>query len=990
MNYDHLTTESTWKKFWEEREIYKTEDVSDKPKYYVLDMFPYLSGARLHVGHPRGYIASDVFSRFKRMQGFNVLHPMGFDSFGLPAEQYAIKTGNHPGPYTDELMKDYKEQLESIGFSYDWSREVATHKPEYYKWTQWIFVQLFNSWYNPTTNKAEPIETCLEMLQKQEADWGKKTDLEKQEILMKYRLAYEGYAEVNWCEEMQTVLANDEIVTAADGSMVSERGEYPVVKKSMRQSFMRITAYADRLLTDIEPLDWPSSIKEIQKNWIGKSEGAEIDFEIFFEQEAGLSPALSEGKGAEPRYATANSKNYKALAEKAIEMRDNPTAAEALLWQELKSNNLGLHFRQQHVVDNFIVDFVCLKQKLIIEIDGDIHDSQKERDVERTEILENLGFRIIRFTNDEVLTNISNVLKRVEEECTKVLPLGKDLGWACTDSEKTITVFTTRADTLFGVTYVVLAPEHKLVSELKDSIKNYSEVEEYLKKVKATSEDDRINDKKEKTGICLEGVFAKNPANGELVPVWIADYVLASYGTGAVMAVPAHDERDFEFAKKYDLPMKNVIENDIFPEKPFTEEGIVCNSIGWANGLLSFDAVQEIVSELGYKNAGRSVTKFRMRDAIFARQRYWGEPIPLVYKKDGTIETLPENELPLVLPDLQDFAPAGNGQSPLSKSAEWVEKGYETNTMPGWAGSSWYFLRYMDPHNNNAFASKEAIDYWQDVDMYVGGAEHATGHLLYSRFWHKALFDLGFVTKPEPFKALRNQGMIGGTDGRKMSKRWGNVINPDDVVAQMGADTLRVYESFMGPFESHLPWSTDGIVGSRRFVERVYRFALSEKVVSTGSTTEQALKQLHKTIKKVRGDIDSFSFNTAIASMMICLNEFEKVESVNKKDFALYLQILAPFAPFITEELWNKLGFEGSIHTSNWPNYIEALTIDDEITIGIQINGKVRGDILVGIDEDEESVKQKALSHENVIKWLEGKEPKKVIYVKGRIVSVVV
>jgi leucyl-tRNA synthetase len=403
---------------------------------------------------------------------------------------------------------------------------------------------------------------------------------------------------------------------------------------------------------------------------------------------------------------------------------------------------------------------------------------------------------------------------------------------------------------------------------------------------------------------------------------------------------------------------------------------------------LSFDAVQEIISELDYKDAGRSVTKFRMRDAIFARQRYWGEPIPLVYKKDGTIETLPENELPLVLPDLADFAPAGNGQSPLAKSAQWIEKGYETNTMPGWAGSSWYFLRYMDPHNNNVFASKEAIDYWQDVDMYVGGAEHATGHLLYSRFWHKALFDLGFVTKPEPFKALRNQGMIGGTDGRKMSKRWGNVINPDDVVAQMGADTLRVYESFMGPFESHLPWSTDGIVGSRRFVERVYRFAMSK--VNENETPTEALKQLHKTIKKVRSDIDSFSFNTAIASMMICLNEFEKVESVNKNDFALYLQILAPFAPFITEELWNKLGFEGSIHTSAWPNYIEALTIDDEITIGIQINGKVRGDILVGIDEDEELVKEKALSHENVMKWLEGKEPKKVIYVKGRIVSIVI
>ena len=1002
MNYDHLTAESTWKKFWEEREIYKTEDISNKPKYYVLDMFPYPSGVGLHVGHPRGYIASDVLARFKRMQGFNVLHPMGFDSFGLPAEQYAIKTGNHPGPYTDELVAHYKKQLENIGFSYDWSREVATHRPEYYKWTQWIFLQLFNSWFNPKTNKAEKIETCIEMLKQENPAWEQKTDLEKQEDLMKYRLAYEGYAEVNWCEEMGTVLANDEIVTSPDGTMVSERGDFPVVKKSMRQWFMRISTYADRLLSDLEPLDWPESIKSIQKNWIGKSEGAEIDFNV------------------------------------------------------------------------------------------------------------------------------------VSTSST---------------TENTITVFTTRADTLFGVTYVVLAPEHALVLQLLPLVQNKDEVEEYIKKANATSEDDRINDKKEKTGVELKGIFAKNPANGELVPVWIADYVLASYGTGAVMAVPAHDERDFEFAKKYNLPIKKVIaretglkrENEEFrdggagvvfdplsqkyavalwqsggislfaggPDEGENVKDAIIREVKEESGLYDFAYTEWIETsyahyyhrakllnrvaraecmlivlnstdtlpvqheshetfELAWKSAeeikakwlndndggrydhylrflnesvsraielaydttsdstifkatamceygklenseefdgkesseakklitqkfGRAITKYKMRDAIFARQRYWGEPIPLVHKQDGTVEGLSEDELPLVLPQLDDFAPAGNGQSPLSKSAEWVEKGYETNTMPGWAGSSWYFLRYMDPKNPNAFASKQAIDYWQDVDMYVGGSEHATGHLLYSRFWHKALFDLGFVTKPEPFKALRNQGMIAGTDGRKMSKRWGNVINPDDVVNQLGADTLRVYESFMGPFEAHLPWSTDGIVGSRRFVERVYRFAKSK--VSEQETPIEAKKQLHKTIKKVTTDINDFSFNTAISSLMICLNEFEKAEFVSKEDFTLYLQILAPFAPFIADELWHNLYPEKankSIHTSTWPTYNEALTIDDEVTIGVQVNGKLRGDITIGIDEDEESIKQKALAHENVQKWLEGKEPKKVIVVKGKIVSVVV
>lgn len=1110
VGFDHTQIEKKWQEKWEKEALYKTADTTEKPKYYVLDMFPYPSGTGLHVGHPRGYIASDIFSRFKRMQGFNVLHPMGFDSFGLPAEQYAIKTGNHPGPHTDELVEHYKKQLSNIGFSYDWSREVATHKPEYYKWTQWIFLQLYNSWYNTDTNKTESIETCIEKLSKEDSPWNSYSEKEKQDILMKYRIAYEGYAEVNWCPELGTVLANDEVVTAPDGSMVSERGEYPVIRKSMRQWFMRISAYADRLLDGLETIDWPHSIKEIQRNWIGKSEGSEISFKL------------------------------------------------------------------------------------------------------------------------EVLSS---------------------------KEEHEIKVFTTRADTLFGVTYVVLAPEHELVESLKSHTKNKDEVEAYIAKVKATSEDDRINDKNEKTGVCLEGVYAVNPANREKVPVWIANYVLASYGTGAVMAVPAHDERDFEFAQKYNLSIKQVVEPILIQTtgsatfrhnepvqdskgiisivKHWSEEkylGLYWAEAGWGtlltggidDGFTPEETVlKEIHEETGFKNAvivrslgiihskyyhapkklnrfghaptfyvelkngekdsiseeesskheikwltiselkkfltaashlqaiellengvhtkyglltnsekfdgltseetkkkitefvgGRLVTKYKMRDAIFARQRYWGEPIPLIHKsldeqykdsfeipfysefpfslivkKEKTvetrsldipgrdkvkagdivkikylptdkvvyarivnvwrfknikelwdngnflvkeirpeanivsyeqlyefyknvdpgyekrcdehglvawkiellegsfIETVSEKALPLLLPDIEDFTPAGDGSSALSRSKEWMEKGYETNTMPGWAGSSWYFLRYMDPKNSGRFASSEAVDYWGQVDMYVGGAEHATGHLLYSRFWNIALHDLGYVPFAEPFAALRNQGMIAGPDGRKMSKRWGNVINPDDVVARLGADTLRVYESFMGPFEAHLPWSTDAIAGSRRFIERVYRLIENGKV---GESTDGALeKVLHKTIKKVTDDIQTFSFNTAVSSMMILLNEIEKSESISGADMKSFLKLLAPFAPHITEELWAVLGEESSIHLAPWPTFDESKTVDAEVTITIQINGKVRGSLVVSRDESEEDIKEKAFALPQIVKYLEGQNIKKVVYIAGKIISVV-
>lgn len=970
-SYDHKKIEKKWQKVWETEKTYQTLDAKKalakklKP-YYVLDMFPYPSGAGLHVGHPRGYISSDVFARMKRMEGYNVLHPMGFDSFGLPAEQYAIKTGKNPGPFTNSLVKSYREQLSILGFSFDWDREVATHDPEYYRWTQWIFLQIYNSYYDAEKNKARPITDLIKKFEKSGSEtfsakeWKAFSEIEQQKILMNYRLAYEGFAEVNWCEEMGTVLANDEIIEK-EGKMVSERGEFPVVKKQMRQWFMRITAYADRLIEGLETIDWPSSIKEIQKNWIGKSEGAEIEFSL-------------------------------------------------------------------------------------------------------------------------------------------------------KDFKEKITVFTTRADTLFGVTYVVLAPEHELVQQLKSQIGNWNEVEKYIADVKAKSDEDRVA-AKEKTGVELQGVFAVNPANGEQVPVWVADYVLASYGTGAVMAVPAHDERDFEFAEKYNLPIKQVIspknffksvvvastlkddfefknelkkinigfemaistiskrehirvkldeqniqdfillvqkniqegnwveilgtrnivilKNEVHEQllddadnwfikfsewEPFVrgqknlwsmlakndflnemvcykELGILKNSNKF-NGLTSEEVKKSITEFVG----GKLVTKFRMRDAIFARQRYWGEPIPLIHDVDGVIKTVPEKELPLKLPNVKSYAPTGDGQSPLAGVSSWVKAGYETNTMPGWAGSSWYFLRYADPKNNKAFAGESELDYWfgknGGVNMYVGGAEHATGHLLYSRFWHKILKDLGHVKTEEPFQALRNQGMIGGTDGRKMSKRWGNVINPDDVVRDLGADTLRVYEAFMGPFEAHLPWSTDGIVGSRRFIERVWR--LQDKVgVSVGDYSYT--KVLHKTIKKVTEDIPGFAFNTAISSMMILVNAFEKSEVIETGDFKKFLQVLAPFAPHIAEELWQTLTSDlsqkekesNSIHLSPWPVYNSKLIIDDTVTIGIQINGKVRAEIELARDESEDSVREKVLALDEVKKWIDGKEIKKFIFIPTKIISIV-
>ena len=1004
--YNHLAIEPKWQKYWEDNKTYQTQNPDDKndgkikPKKYVLDMFPYPSGQGLHVGHPRGYIASDVYARLQRMKGFNVLHPMGFDSFGLPAEQYAIQTGNNPAIFTDGLVKHYKQQLEILGFSFDWSRQVETHNPKFYKWTQWIFLKLYGSWYDLKSNQARSIDELTKIFTQEgnknisacggetstfSADeWQSFSELQKQEILMNYRLAYEGESEVNWSEDLGTVLANDEIIQDENGKPVSERGGYPVTKKKLRQWFLRITAYADRLLAGLDTIDWSDNIKTIERNWIGKSEGAEFVFNL-------------------------------------------------------------------------------------------------------------------------------------------------------KDSAEKITVFTTRADTLFGVTYVVLAPENELVQKLKSQIQNWDEVERYIADAKLKDDIVRTAEDKEKTGVKLEGVVVINPANQEVVPVFVADYVLNSYGTGAVMAVPAHDIRDFKFAQKYNLPIHQVIAPTIIDQtnppredkKNTTRKVAMCiikhptedkylslkwNNHYWHNfvtgGIEDGEdaltaAKREIVEETGYLNAeyirtmplkvnvifyaahkdvnrdiitnvfefklkdltqtetqleshedfkpiwierdeiknlapltelpfvlnwldnkplvyteegqminsdsfdgisssgardkittkfGKETVRYKMRDAVFARQRYWGEPIPLKHTA-GTITPLTEAELPLVLPQVESYAPSGNGESPLANVSTWVKAGYETNTMPGWAGSSWYFLRYMDPQNSQEFASQDSLDYWQNVDMYVGGSEHATGHLLYARFWHKFLKDLGYAKTEEPFQALRNQGMILGTDHRKMSKRWGNVINPDDVVKRLGADTLRVFECFLGPFHSSLPWSEDGIIGSRRFIERVWK--LQAKVVKEAKGKISYENLLHKTIKKVGEDIESFNFNTAISAMMILVNEWEKSEEITQADFLKFLQILAPFASHITEELWQQFGGEGSIHLSDFPKFDETKMVDTVCKIAVQVNGKVRVVIETSVGAIQEEVVKLATQDEKVTRWLKNESGeeltiKKIIFVPDKILGFVV
>ncbi|MES2985730.1 MAG: class I tRNA ligase family protein [Patescibacteria group bacterium] len=782
--YNHKKQDSAWQKKWQADDTYKTADKSTKKKMYVLDMFPYPSGAGLHVGHPRGYIASDVYARMKRMQGYNVLHPMGFDSFGLPAEQYAITHGVHPAKTTKTNIDTYEKQLRSIGLSFDWSRKINTTDPEYYKWTQWIFLKLYDSWYDPKKNKARPIKELISILSK-DKKWKTYSKTEKEEILMTYRLAYQGYSEVNWCPGLGTVLANDEIV---DGK--SERGGFPVEKKTMRQWFMRITAYADRLLSGLETLNWPEQIKTIQKNWIGKSEGYEVSFKIV---------------GA-------------------------------------------------------------------------------------------------------------------------IIP------------DATVTVYTTRLDTLNGVTFLALSKNHILAGAYTEQTKLWL--------------DDNTGDKK---GILVDGIHGIHPDTKEKIPVYVTNYVLSTYGTGAVMGVPDMDERDYAFAEKFKIPVKKVL----------------------------FENADIIAKRIKAKKA----SSYKIRDAVFARQRYWGEPIPLKHNTDGTISPLKASELPLTLPNVKSYEPTGTGESPLASIKSWVKEGFETNTMPGWASSSWYYLRYMDPKNSSALASSAAIKNWKQVDVYVGGAEHATGHLLYARFWNKFLYDIGITVTDEPFKTLRNQGMILGPDNRKMSKSWGNVINPDECISTYGVDAFRLYEMFIGPFDSSMPWSTESIIGTRRFVDRVWR--LHEKVLAQGNvkSSVQVESMLHKTIKKVSDDIETFNFNTAVSSHMILLNTIEE-GVISRKDFESFIILVAPFTISLSEEIWKNLGNKTSIHLAPWPKYNPKKIVEESITIGIQVNGKLRGEISITGNESETEVIAKSL--EIVKNHIEGMSVKKTIYVKGKIVSIVV
>ncbi len=803
--YNHKKIDIKWQNKWEKDQIYKASNTSKKPKKYVLSMFPYPSGAGLHVGHPRGYIAADVYARLKRMQGFNVLHPMGYDAFGLPAEQYAIQNKVHPREAVLKNVKTFEKQLSIIGLSYDWSRKINTTDEDFYKWTQWIFLKLYNHYYDHKSKKAKPIKDLEESLSKKDKNWKKLSRLEKDKILMNYRLAYEGYSEVNWCPELGTVLANDEVI---DGK--SERGGFQVEKKLMRQWFLRITDYADRLISGLDQVDFDESLKTVQKNWIGKSFGHELDFKI--EKEDGY------------------------------------------------------------------IDY--------------------------------------------------------------------------------IKVFTTRIDTLSGVTFLAISKDHDFINKNSD---RFTKIINQIKTWGIDDESDKI-----KKGILLEGVYAIHPDTKSKLPIYVTNYVLSDYGHGAIMGVPDMDERDGDFASLYNISVKDTKIEDI----------------------------KLIEKRLNLKR----VYKYKMRDAVFARQRYWGEPIPLKHDKDGHIVELKEKELPLKLPKVSSYEPTGNGDSPLAGISSWIKSGYETNTMPGWAGSSWYFIRYMDNNCKTGLASKKAIDYWKQVDMYVGGREHATGHLLYARFWHKFLYDIGIVKTEEPFKALRNQGMILGSDNQKMSKRWGNVVNPDDCINIYGADAFRMYEMFLGPFDSQLPWSTDGIIGTRRFIDRVWRLAknikkqnqINKKIL----TDKKLISEINKTIKKVTDDIDGFAFNTAISSLMILLNNFEDVlqnkesNNINQNDFMDFVKLLTPFAPHISDELWNMFGFKGYANTSQWPKYNPKKILEDKISIGIQINGKLRGVIDINKDKTSKDIIEEAKMI--VAKHLDGKHIKKEIYVPGKIISFVI
>jgi leucyl-tRNA synthetase len=926
MEYAFSTIEKKWKQYWKDNCVYKVHNVTDKPKYYILDMFPYPSGAGLHVGHPLGYIASDIYARFKRQKGFNVLHPMGFDAFGLPAEQYALETGQHPAVTTEKNIARYKEQLDNIGFCYDWDREVRTSEPDYYKWTQWIFLQLFHSWYYIKQNKARPINELIVIFEKEgninnecpedetlrfdNKAWGAMTEKEKRDTLMKYRLAFQGYAEVWWCETLGTVLANDEVVNG-----VSERGGHPVVRKQMRQWFLRITEYAERLLISLEKMDWSDAMKEMQRNWIGKSNGAEVRFEI-----AGYP-------------------------------------------------------------------------------------------------------------------------------------------------DKYITVFTTRPDTIFGVDFMVLAPEHELVDTITTGEQQHA-VTEYKKYVQSRSERERMTEVKQVTG-CFTGAFVTHPFTRKQVPIWISEYVLAGYGTGAIMAVPSGDERDHAFAKHFEIPITNIFGNKYNHEEAYTEKTGTLENSDFLNGIDLSKAVDIAIRAIVDAGIGKGKTNYKMRDAGFSRQRYWGEPFPVVYVNGipyATDEIEQKEELPVLLPHVESYKPGPEGEGPLANIPEWLNLAHnitrETNTMPGYAGSSWYFLRYMDPNNDVEFASKEATNYWREVDLYIGGTEHAVGHLLYSRLWTKVLHDLGYISFDEPFKKLVNQGMIQGSsrfvyringtnqfvssglkdkyltdeiyadvnivngneldteafkkwrpeyanaefileDGKylcgsaveKMSKSKYNVVNPDDIVNQFGADSFRMYEMFLGPIDVSKPWEQKGIEGVHRFIKKMWRLYADEQkgwIVTDEAATDAELKVIHKTIKKIGEDIERFAFNTAVSQFMICVNELTTLNCHKRVVLEALAVIIAPFAPHLAEELWHQFGHESSVLDAPFPAYDQKYTTDNSKVYPVAVNGKTRAEMEFPLDMEQSLIQQEVLADATIQKWLEGKEPKKFIYVKGKMINVVV
>ncbi|MFB9325526.1 leucine--tRNA ligase [Paenibacillus aurantiacus] len=801
--YNPQSIEPKWQKFWDENKTFATTEDAGKPKFYALDMFPYPSGAGLHVGHPEGYTATDIVSRYKRMRGYNVLHPMGWDAFGLPAEQHALDTGEHPRDITVKNINNFRRQIKSLGFSYDWDREFSTTDPDYYKWTQWIFIQLY-----------------------------------------KKGLAYVAEVPVNWCPALGTVLANEEVING-----LSERGNHPVIRKPMRQWVLKITEYADRLLDDLEELDWSESIKDMQRNWIGKSKGAEVTFAI----------------------------------------------------------------------------------------DG---------------------------------------------------------------HEDALVVFTTRPDTLFGATYCVLAPEHELVAKIATADQSDA-VKAYQEKASHKSDLERTDLAKEKTGV-FTGAYAVNPVSGEKVPIWIADYVLAGYGTGAIMAVPGHDQRDWEFAKQFDLPIVEVVQGGDVENEAYAGDGPHVNS-EFLNGLNNEAAIAAMIEKLEASGSGKGKVTYRLRDWLFSRQRYWGEPIPILHLEDGTMKPVPEDQLPLLLPDVDQIKPSGTGESPLANVTEWVETidpetgmkaRRETNTMPQWAGSCWYYLRFIDPHNDKEICSPEKQKEWLPVDLYIGGAEHAVLHLLYARFWHKVLYDLGVVATKEPFHKLVNQGMILGTNNEKMSKSRGNVINPDDIVGEFGADTLRMYEMFMGPLEATKPWNTNGVEGMHRFLARVWRLFINEDgtvsaKIGAGETTDAFKRVWHRTVKKITDDYEHLRFNTAISQLMIFVNEAYKTDVLPREAMEHFVQLLSPLAPHIAEELWEKLGGDGSITFVAWPTYDEAWTIDAEVEIVVQVNGKIMDRISIAADTNEADMEQLAKQSEKVAEAIAGKTIRKVIAVKGKLVNIV-